>query len=81
MGGSRNVQGDPPCPECGGTGWVPYRSEAVGGVFEWAYRLCPGGCAPRYCEGSGGDRPCPRPAVVRRGGGYHCEEHAAYAQG
>jgi hypothetical protein len=70
-------QGDLPCRECDGTGWVPYRSETLGGGFEEAYRLCPEGCAPRYCMVSGGDGLCPRPATVRRGKGYYCEDHAA----
>ena len=71
-------QGDLPCRECDGTGWVPYRSETLGGGFEEAYRLCPEGCAPRYCMVSGGDGLCPRPATVRRGKVYLCEEHAEH---
>ena len=27
VGSNWNFQGDRPCPECEGTGWVPYRSE------------------------------------------------------
>ena len=78
MGGDRNLRGDHPCPECDGTGWVLYLSETADGWFEGAYRLCPEGCAPRYCMGSGKDGLCPRPATVRRGKDYLCEEHAAY---
>jgi hypothetical protein len=78
LGSSGNLRGEHPCPECDGTGWVPNRSETVGGGLEEAYRLCPEGHAPRYCMGSGKDRLCPRPATVRRGKVYLCEEHAAY---
>jgi hypothetical protein len=78
VGGNRDCRDDRPCRECDGTGWVPYRSETVHGGFEEAYRLCPEGCAPRYCVGSGDGRLCPRLAVVRRGEGYYCEEHAAH---
>ncbi len=78
MGGNRSLQSDLTCRECGGKGWVPYRSETVDGAFEEAYRLCPEGCAPRCCEGSGAGRLCPRPATVRLGRAYFCEEHAAY---
>jgi len=78
VGANRNSRGDLPCRECDGTGWVPYRAETTDGGFEGAYRLCPGGCAPRYCVGSKDDRHCPRPATVRRRRGYHCGEHAAY---
>jgi len=77
VGGNRNSQGDLPCRECDGTGWVPYRPEIVGGGFEEAYHLCPAGHAPRYCMGPSSDRLCPRPGVVRRGEGYYCEYHAA----
>ena len=78
MGGDRNFEGNLPCPECDGTGWVPYRAETLEGGFEEAYCHCPEGCAPRYCAGSEDDRLCPRPATVRRGRAYCCEEHAAY---
>ena len=37
MGGNRSFRGDHPCPECDGTGWVPYLSETVGGRFEEAF--------------------------------------------
>jgi hypothetical protein len=77
-GRGRNRRGDLPCRECDGTGWVPYRSETVEGGFEEAYRLCPEGCAPRYCMVSSNDRLCPRPATVRRGRGYYCGQHAAH---
>jgi hypothetical protein len=46
------------------------------GEFEEAYRLCPKGHAPRYCMGSSSGHPCPRPATVRCGSGYYCEEHS-----
>ena len=75
---SGNLRGDRPCSECDGTGWVPYRSETVGGGFEEAYRLCPEGHAPRYCMGSRSGGLCPRPATVRRGKVYYCEEHAVH---
>ena len=78
MGGNRNSQGDHPCRQCDGTGWVLYRSESVDGGLEEAYRLCPEGHAPRYCMGSKDERLCPRPATVRRGRAYYCEEHAMY---
>ena len=78
VGGNRNLQGDRPCRECGGTGWVPYRSETVEGGFEEAYRLYPEGHAPCYCMVSSNDRHCPRPATVRRGEVYYCEEHAVH---
>jgi hypothetical protein len=78
VGSSRNLRGDHPCPECDGTGWVPYRSETAEGRFEEAYLLCPEGHAARYCMGSSNDRLCPRPAIVRRGKVYLCEEHAVY---
>ena len=71
------MDGDHLCQECDGTGWVPYRSEAKDGTFEEAYRLCPKGHAPRYCMVSGSGRLCPRPATVRWGVGYYCEEHVA----
>jgi len=75
-GHAAGLDGGNHCGECDGTGWVSYRSETVDGEFEEAYRLCPRGCAPRYCSGSHNDRLCPRPAVVRCGEGYYCEEHA-----
>ena len=78
MGGKRNFQGDHPCRECGGTGWVLYLSETVEVGLEEAYRLYPEGHAPRYCMGSKDDRLCPRPATVCRGEVYLCEEHAVY---
>ena len=78
MGSNWNFQGVLPCRECDGTGWVLYRSETEEGGFEVAYRLCPEGCAPRYCTGTGNDMLCPRPATVRRGEVYLCEEHAVY---
>ena len=81
LGGNRNFEGYNPCRECDGTGWVRYRSETVDGGFEGAYRLCPEGHAPRYCMGSKDDGLCPRPATVRRGEVYLCEEHAAYRPG
>jgi hypothetical protein len=77
-GGSWNRRGDRPCRECDSTGWVLYRAESADGGFEEAYRLCPEGCAPRYCVGSKDDRLCPRPATVRLEQVYYCEEHAAY---
>jgi hypothetical protein len=78
VGGKRNFQGDHTCQECDGTGWVLYLSETAVGGLEEAYRLCPEGHAPRYCMGSKDDRLCPRPATVRRGKVYLCEEHAVY---
>jgi hypothetical protein len=63
------------CRECDGTGWVLYRSETKDGEFEEAYRLCPKGHAPRYCMGPSSGPLCPRPATVRCGLGYYCEEH------
>jgi hypothetical protein len=76
--GKRNFQGDHPCQECDGTGWVPYLSETLEGGFEEAYRLCPEGHAPRYCMGLKDDRLCPRPAIVRCGKVYYCKEHAVH---
>ncbi len=70
------MDGDHLCRECGGTGWVLYRSETKDGAFEEAYRLCPKGHAPRYCMGSGSAHLCYRPATVRWGAGYYCEEHS-----
>jgi hypothetical protein len=78
VGSDRNSRDDLPCRGCDGTGWVLYRVETADGGFEEAYRLCPEGCAPRYCVGSGNDKLCPRPATVRLGLAYFCEEHAAY---
>src|SRR5215203_726434 len=78
VGSSWNFQGDNPCRECGGTGWAPYRSETKDGELEEAYRLCPRGHAPRYCMGYSGGYLCPRPASVRWGLGYYCEEHSAF---
>jgi hypothetical protein len=78
VGGKGNFQGDHPCQECDGTGWVLYLSETVEGRLEEAYRPSPEGCAPRYCMGSGRDRHCPRPATMRCGKVYLCEEHAVY---
>ena len=78
MGNNGNLRGDRPCPQCDGTGWVVYLSETVGSGSEEAYRLCPEGHAPRYCIGSRIGGLCPRPATVRRGEIYSCEEHAAY---
>ena len=76
MGGNRNLRGGLPCRECDGTGWVPYRSETVDGAFEEAYRLCPEGHAPRFCMGSGEEGLlCTRPATVRCGLSYYCNEH------
>ena len=77
MGQAASVDGDHPCLECDGTGWVLYRSETIDGGFEEAYRLCPKGHAPRYCMGSSGGQLCPRPATRRCGQGYYCEEHIA----
>src|ERR671913_318821 len=77
VGSNWNSQGDRPCPECDGTGWVLYRSESVEGGFEEAYRLCPNGHGPRYCMGSSEERLCPRPATVRCGSGCYCKEHIA----
>jgi hypothetical protein len=74
-GWAASLDGDHLCRECDGTGWVPYRSETEDGGFEEASRLCSKGHAPRYCMGSGGGRLCPRPATVRCGPGYYCEEH------
>ena len=65
------------CGDCDGTGWVLYRSDRRDGEFEEAYRLCPKGHAPRYCMGSRSTHLCPRPATVRCGPGYFCEEHIA----
>src|SRR5215211_6954045 len=64
VGSNWNFQGDLPCRECDGTGWVSYRSETVDGDFEEAYRLCSKGHAPRYCRDTGtvtfarAPRPC-----------------------
>ena len=77
MGSNRNFQGVLPCRECDGTGWVLYRSETKDGEFEEAYRLCPKGHAPRYCMGYRDGYLCCRPATVRRGQGYYCQEHSA----
>jgi hypothetical protein len=76
VGSNLNSPGDLPCRECEGTGWVLYRSETKDGEFEEAYRLCPKGHAPRYCMESSGGHLCPRPATVRLGPGYYCEEHS-----
>ena len=65
------------CRECDGTGWVLYRTETKDGEFEEAYRLCPTGHTPRYCTGSTSGQHCSRPATVRCGPGYYCEEHIA----
>ena len=78
VGSNRNSQGDLPCRECDGTGWVPYRSETLGGGFEESYRLCPEGHVPRYCMVSSNDRLCPRPAIVRCGKVYYCKERAVH---
>ena len=78
MGSNWNFQGDNPCRECDGTGWMLYRSESVDGAFEEAYRLCPKGHAPRYCMGSSSGPLCPLPATVRCGLGYYCKEHSAF---
>ena len=77
VGSNWTFQGDHPCRECDGTGWVLYRSETTSGELEEAYRLCPKGHAPRSCMGSSGGHLCPRPATVRCGRGYYCEEHLA----
>jgi hypothetical protein len=74
-GRAASLDGDHFCRECDGTGWVLYRSETKDSEVEEAYRLCPEGHAPRYCMGSGSGRLCPRPATVRCGSGYYCEEH------
>ncbi len=29
-----------PCPECKGSGWIPYSVETLDGGEEWAWRLC-----------------------------------------
>jgi len=81
VGSNRNFEGDNPCRECDGTGWVLYRSETVDGKFEIAYRLCPQGHAPRYSMGYENGRLCPRPATVRQGQGYYCEEHSVVEKG
>ena len=70
-----SLDGNHLCRDCDGTGWVLYRSETKDGEFEEAYRLCPKGHAPRYCMGSSSGHLCPRPATVRCGLGYYCEEH------
>jgi hypothetical protein len=72
-----SLNGNDHCGECDGTGWVLYRSETTDGEFEEAYRLCPKGHAPRYCMGDGNGSLCHRPATVRCGPGYYCEEHSA----
>jgi hypothetical protein len=77
LGGNRNFQGVLPCRECDGTGWASYRSETKDGELEEAYRLCPQGHAPRYCMGYRDGYLCCRPATVRRGQGYYCQEHSA----
>ena len=78
LGSSGNLQDDNSCPECDGTGWVPYRSETLDGGYEEAYRLCPQGHSPRYCMGSSSSGElCSRPATVRCGLGYYCKEHSA----
>jgi hypothetical protein len=69
------MRDDHPCRECDGTGWVLYRSETKDGEFEEAYRLCPKGHAPRYCMGPSSGHLCYRPATVRCGLGYYCNEH------
>jgi len=71
------MDGDHPCGECDDTGWVLYRSETKDSEFEEAYHLCPKGHAPRYCRGSSSGQLCSRPATVRCGPGYYCEEHIA----
>lgn len=63
------------CEECDGTGWVLYRSETLNGDLEEAYRLCPGGCIPRYCMARSNERPCRRPGTARYGLGYFCKQH------
>src|SRR5215212_11197100 len=65
----------PLCRECGGTGWIPYRSETVDGELEEAYRLCPKCTAPHRCMGSKASHPCTRPGVLRYRLGYYCKEH------
>jgi hypothetical protein len=74
-GRAASLDGDHLCRECDGTGWVLYRTETKDGELEEAYRLCPKGHVPRYCMGSSGGPLCPRPATVRCGLGYYCEEH------
>ena len=74
------MDGDHPCRECDGTGWVLYRSETKDGESEEAHRLCPKGHAPRYCMGSSSGHLCARPATVRCGPGYYCEEHSVAIQ-
>ena len=69
------MDGDHPCRECDGTGWVLFRSETNDGEFEEAYRLCPRGHAPRYCMGPSSGHLCYRPATVHCGLGYYCNEH------
>jgi hypothetical protein len=75
VGSNWTFRGNLPCRECDGTGWVLYRSETVEGEFGEAYRLCPNCCAPRFCAGSSDGHLCSRPATVRCGQGYYCEEH------
>jgi hypothetical protein len=74
-GRAASMDGDHLCRECDGTGWVLYCSETKDGEFEDAYRLCPKGHAPRYCMGSSSGHLCSRPATVRCGLGYYCEQH------
>jgi hypothetical protein len=69
------VAANPFCGVCDGTGWIPYRSEALDGKLEEAYRLCPNCQVRRYCVGSTTDRPCPRPGTVRDGYTCSCDEH------
>ena len=63
------------CRECGGTGWILYRSETVDGELEEAYRLCPNYCTPRRCMGSKTGHLRPHPGTVLYALGYYCEEH------
>ena len=72
------MDGDHLCRECDDTGWVLYRTETKDGEFEEAYRLCPKGHGPRYCMASSSGHLCPRPATVRCGLGYYCEEHIVF---
>jgi hypothetical protein len=71
-----SLDGEDLCREGNGTGWVLYRTETKVGEFEEAYRHCPKGHAPRYCMGSSSGHLCLRPATVRCGPGYYCEEHS-----
>lgn len=65
------------CPECRGTGWVPYHQETIDGELEESFVLCPACSAPSCQAGRMYTTPCDRLDRVHHNGMFCvCDEHA-----